>query len=489
MKKITSRRYFSEFYRRPNFILAFLALIILLSRLPFLQVDYGMDPDSYRVINASEEMLKTGKYRISRSLGYPIHEIVTTLLLPLSSIATNGMSAIFSVIAFVFFALILRRLGIRNYLLVAMAFVFTPVVYINSVSTIDYLWALGFILGGFYFVIHNRPALAGLHLGLAIGCRITSGLMILPYFLYLWFMGKESDKVKNTLMLTLISLPLGALFYILPLFQGYSLDEFRAQVELFLGVHTVYGVVSVVGKATTGIYGAWGSSLLGALALLLLFQWKKVGQQLDKSPRGVVWISLAVILIYFVLYMLHPNESEYLLPMIPFVFLLLALGTPPVIFRVFCLLMLLSSFLITIDQNGISFYGPIWTNHLYRKEASNMVKTSIRAVDELPHKSIIVSGLWLVRIYPMLDSSSRQGVHRHVYLIKDEAQYRSLVKEGYSIYFLPGQAFYNRRACRIDIESLGAAPLISPPERPWVISSEKIPLFKKIHKVYLNQYL
>ena len=85
-----------------------------------------------------------------------------------------------------FFAIILRYFRIKHYLLLTLAFALTPVVYVNSVNTMDYMIALAFVLGSTYFVMVHRPLAAGMFLGLAIGSRITSGAMLLPLTLWIF---------------------------------------------------------------------------------------------------------------------------------------------------------------------------------------------------------------------------------------------------------------------------------------------------------------
>jgi uncharacterized membrane protein len=102
------------------------------------------------------------------------------------AVAFNAATAVMSALAVLFFALSMDRLGIAGILEASAALAFAPVIFVNSTSALDYLWALAFILGGFYFVLERRPILAGIFLGLAIGTRITSGAMVVPLLILIW---------------------------------------------------------------------------------------------------------------------------------------------------------------------------------------------------------------------------------------------------------------------------------------------------------------
>ncbi len=99
--------------------------------------------------------------------------------------ALNGASALACVAAVWAFVASARRLGCRDALLAGFALAMTPVFFVNSVTSKDYLWALAFVLASLWSVLDRRSVLAGLLLGLAGGCRITSLAMALPLALIL----------------------------------------------------------------------------------------------------------------------------------------------------------------------------------------------------------------------------------------------------------------------------------------------------------------
>ena len=93
--------------------------------------------------------------------GYPLPETSYALIWRAGPLAINGLTALLSTVAFVFFALTLKRLCSPDYLLAGLALVFTPVIYINSVTSMDYVWALAFLLASQYWILARKSMLAG----------------------------------------------------------------------------------------------------------------------------------------------------------------------------------------------------------------------------------------------------------------------------------------------------------------------------------------
>ena len=108
--------------------------------------------------------------------------------------ALNGASAVCSVVAVWSFVACARRLGCRDALLAGLALATTPVFFINSVTAKDYVWALAFI-GSLFCVLDRRPRIAGLLLGLAVGCRLTSAAMVVPLGLILLVKRRDRSVV------------------------------------------------------------------------------------------------------------------------------------------------------------------------------------------------------------------------------------------------------------------------------------------------------
>lgn len=71
-----TRNRFVQPARNPHCQLALVLVVVLFSRLPFLDAGYGVNADAWRVARAAHEIATTGQYSVSRFPGYPIQEIV-----------------------------------------------------------------------------------------------------------------------------------------------------------------------------------------------------------------------------------------------------------------------------------------------------------------------------------------------------------------------------------------------------------------------------
>ena len=153
-------------------------VLVFVTRLPFLSAGYGMDPDAWRVATIAHYLAHSGVYVASRLPGYPVQEFVSSLLSRGGPLALNPATAFCSALAVFFFILILRTLGCRDALLAGFALACLPVVYISSTISMDYIWALAFLLGATYMTLGRRPWLAGIFLG--AGDRVSHHLHAVP---------------------------------------------------------------------------------------------------------------------------------------------------------------------------------------------------------------------------------------------------------------------------------------------------------------------
>jgi hypothetical protein len=186
-------------------------MFAVVTRLPFLDAGYGIDPDALRLVNAARAIADSGVYKASRLPGYPVQEYLVAGLLPGGVWAVKAVTAWMSWLSGVFFALSLRAFGNKDSWLLAAALLSVPVVYINSVCAMDYVWALAFGMPAAFLAIQQRPVLAGVCVGLAIGTRITSGAMLLPVALLLAAKSPSWARTwRASLKLGVVSIGVGA---------------------------------------------------------------------------------------------------------------------------------------------------------------------------------------------------------------------------------------------------------------------------------------
>jgi hypothetical protein len=443
---------------RERLALALAALAVLLTRLPWIGSGYGSDPDGYRVVIAARQIARTGVYQASRLPGYPVYEYLTALSATAAPWVSNAVTALFSVAAFVLFALIVRELGVRRYLLIALAFAMTPVVYLSSCCTMDYIPAVAGQLAATYAVLRRRPMLAGLLLGLSIGCRITAGALALPLCLWILLTAAPRPAVRQCLTFG-ITLLLVSVLCFLPVLRLYGADFFAFYDN---GGYPPLDVVY-----TRALPLVWGP--LGLLALLALLcaapgYYRFTRAALDE-PRTRYALALAgvAIALYLIAFLRLPDEAGYLLPAVPFVLLAIALLTPPWAVGAVALALMLSSW-VAFDHGVPALDGPIVEDHLVRESQQRSTRAVIDAVASLPGRAAIVSGWVLPRITLALDGD-QEGPHQFIYLVENLGDYQHYVAEGRQLYYLPGVDLYESQAHDLELAELGAHQLAVPRER------------------------
>ena len=269
--------------RKFDWRLAAVVLFLLLTRIPYLSNGYGDDPDGWCIINAAQRMAREGRYFGSRSPYYPVVEIAYAGIQWSGPFGCNLATAAMGTVAFLFFILILKQYRCSTPYLCGAAFAFIPIVYLNTTCPMDYMWALAFILAGMYCVLRQRSVWAGVCLGLAIGCRMTSGAMLLP-LLVLWPRENGKNVRKSMIVFVAGALITGAIAYQPP---------FWCCGDNFSFYEGAFAWSFVLEKATSEIWGQIGKWALAALAigcfLAMILAWmgklfplslpiKKIGQ-------------------------------------------------------------------------------------------------------------------------------------------------------------------------------------------------------------------
>jgi hypothetical protein len=311
---------------------AFLALgaVYVVSRIPWLNLGYGTDPDAWRVALSAHHLLDAAEYLPSRLPGYPLHEFVTAAFVRGGWVWTNLSTVLVSLLGVYLFARLASELRLPARGALTIAFAFAPLLWINSVTTMDYMWALTAILGSYLLTTKGRPGLAGACLGLAVGFRVTSGGMALPLALLLWRQGRTRDLPRFVAALLAVSLL--AYSPVIAVYGLRFLNFYDASV-------TWQSFLNRLGKDALGV--------LGALAVLvgLAFSWRNL-RRLPNDLRGdahvLVWVT--VVVLYFVSFARLPHEIAYLTPVFPFGLFLMARYFRPFALRAALAIILLAGF-------------------------------------------------------------------------------------------------------------------------------------------------
>ncbi len=431
----------NAFKNSPKAILL-LGIVVLLSRLPFLFQGYGTEEDSWGLVINARNINASGNYEYSRLPGHPVQELVLSAMHDAGPFIFNLLSAVFSAFAVMFFAFILRRIGFRDHLLGALAFAFIPVVYIASTYTIDYMWAMAFIMMAWYFTLDGKYVFAGLCMGLAIGCRITSGAMLLPLLMLVW------PQRRSILLLAGSTLLFGLLCFS-PVLMKYGLYFFDYYDLPYPPL------AKVVYKGSIGVLGTLG--LVSLLTALVFFRKKKE----DDLPKSVRTAGLTAIILYTISYVWCPEKSAFLIPALPFVIVLLGEWLSLRGFRLVCAGLVISPFLFSVNltdpARGASYSslaftktisgqeiffdplnGPVFAEHSKRKNKAKFCEAVLAATDTMKGNNKVIAGWWYNEL--QVKCLEREGNTSSLFLFyapKSELElYRQM---GRRIFYLPEQ--------------------------------------------------
>lgn len=159
--------------------LAALALAVVVG-LPLLLSGPGNDLDVANIFRSGRSIALHGSYVPSRAPGAPIQETVVGVL---DRLGGARLAAAASLVAAAVFVVALDRLlageglGVGRRWGIALV-VANPWFVVAATSTVDYVFALAFVVLAALAIRRNRPVLAGLAAAASMGCRIGSALLI-----------------------------------------------------------------------------------------------------------------------------------------------------------------------------------------------------------------------------------------------------------------------------------------------------------------------
>jgi hypothetical protein len=291
---------------------AILSVWFVASRLPFIDHGYGTDPDAWRVALTAQYFRDTGDYYPSRLPGYPLHEFITAGIGAIhdSWVWTNLSTVAVSLAGVYIFAELAKKLELPNRGILTIGFAFAPLLWINSAMTMDYMWALTFLMGAYLSLLYGQTQLGGFSLGLAAACRLTSLYMMPVFWIYL-LRTKKRGEIRH-FTFTALAVTLAAYTLVLMTYGLNFLNFFDQKVY-------IEEFVKRLGKDGLGILGAT------VLVAALVVSWERLRsfpRDLRADPNVLLW-TLAIGL-YFFSYMRLPHEIAYLLPLFPFGFFLMA---------------------------------------------------------------------------------------------------------------------------------------------------------------------
>jgi hypothetical protein len=283
---------------------ALLAVAYVVSRAPFLSIGYGTDPDAWRIALSGLWLWDHQEFYPSRLPGYPLPELAYAAVIKGGPLATNGLTVLVSLIGVWLLARIAAKLELPNRGLIVAGFAFTPLLWINSMTTMDYMWALTFILASYDFLLRRSSAMAGLMLGLAIASRSTSAIMLVPMLAFMW-RDRRRDEIRPFIVATVAV----ALLAWAPIYWRYELRF----LNFYDGKVGYLAVMRLLAKDTLGLIGAAAVIIAIVVSLPRL---ARLPADFMRDKNVMMWVlAIAVTVVSF---LRLPHEAAYLIPVYPF---------------------------------------------------------------------------------------------------------------------------------------------------------------------------
>ncbi|MGQ0827143.1 MAG: hypothetical protein ACT4ON_01985 [Bacteroidota bacterium] len=459
------------------FYFLLLFFIVFISRLPFLSAGYGVEEDSWGIALAAFHTKMSGIYEPSRFPGHPVQELIYSAFWGTGPIVFNGLCAFFSAIGAAFFALVLKHLDFKHFFIAALAFAFIPVYYISSTYTIDFAWTETFILISLYCLLKNKLMISGIFLGLAVGCRITSGAMLIPFMIMIWQTNNWKQNLKHLLQIV-FPMALVIVFAFIPLIRQFGLS-FLMYYDQF-----PYPPLSkVIYKMSIGVFGLVGViAIIIAVVIIILNRKKQNAGELFSTPldKKIILASFAIIVLYIISYFRLPQKSGYMIPVLPFVILLLGHYLNSRNFKLICIAFLFSPFLFSINltdklrgaehskyaiKTTISgqelfldpFSGSVFSDYSKRKQKMKYTEKVISKADTIKSRTVIIAGWWYNEIMvEMITQDKNKYVVFEPYI--NENTINEYLSKGYTIAYLPEQNIYNDLMYKMEVTDKVAEP-------------------------------
>lgn len=422
-------------------VLVFILIItslMLVTRLPLLDNGYGADDDGWSVARVARQWAETGVYEASRLPGYPTQEALSALVWRGGPFALNGLSALLTLITAIYIGMVAFHFNLSPYL-PSLMFIFSPLVYVSSVTTIDYQFATGFFMLSLYLVLKKRYTLAGIALGLSAGARITSGGFWLPFAIYIYLTEGGASRWRALLTFT-IATGLSSLACYVPALISYGPAFFYFNEKVIL----IWFLLRGLSMDFLGALGMLAVLATSAVMAVTVWRARKAGA-LSQQDKLLLWICGVSIALTLLLFVRVPHEIAYLIPILPFLYLLNERYVPRV-WNIVTLAMLLVSCLFTIgpstmakgklvDLGPVGIYqNGILYDYAERKTFARFITEARQRWESTPGKKALVVGFYQSRYFFEYPGGIGQD---DMWYSLDEDQLASLLADGYTVYSLP----------------------------------------------------
>lgn len=369
---------------------ALLFLVVAATRIWFLDSGFGSDADSWQMADSGYWLVHAGEYILSRRPGYPLDEFVMAALQYLEGlvrgpgwIVPNGFSSLVFALQCAFFYRLARRVGAPGALALVAAYALHPVAFDQSVGSLDFHLPILLMLWGVDRAFTRRWIHAAILFGFALAARVTFAPMVIAFVV--WF-GDANRSWRRALGFAAIAAAIATPFYV-PILLRYRgtippipLDVHPVKAWIRLGVFETVGVGATLALAAAALTG------LGSL-------WAGVVRRRDPHDRFLV----LALLIHLVVFLVKPYDGAYLLPAMPFLFILLGRHARSQLVAAFLVLLILNG-LVSVpglgrDDAGRSTLEPWSAGEMFDRLATRRMN---RRVHERIARQAVAPGTVLV---------------------------------------------------------------------------------------------
>jgi hypothetical protein len=216
--------------------------------------------------------------------------------------------------------------------------------------------------------------------------------------------------------------------------------------------------LSIIKESSLGVWGFPGSLAIIISVVFFVVRYREINNLL-RARDPIILASISAIVIYLLMYLRLPHESGYLIPLLPFVILLMSKLFDTQWFIGICVILILSAFLLTLNNRQIKLAGPIFQDRQSRKELLLLTNRVLDKASRLSKNSIIVSGYYLPMLEWQLNKYPVDGVN-FAYLLSANDLEDALNNPGTQLYFLPGIDMFNKNIYDINLSDYGGKPLL-----------------------------
>lgn len=158
-----------------------IAAVLTVVAVPFLVSGPGNDLDVANIFRSGRAIVRHGSYLPSRAPGAPVHESIVGLLdVSVGPLGTNLASLVAAVALLIGIDRLLAGEGVGRSRRWAVALVAAnPWFIVAATSTIDYLFALAFVIWAAVALRRGHPVAAGLLAAAAMGSRVSTAVVVL----------------------------------------------------------------------------------------------------------------------------------------------------------------------------------------------------------------------------------------------------------------------------------------------------------------------